>query len=66
MIDWISVKERLPEKSDRYLICANKYMAVSDFSVRHKKFNAFDFFDDTDKAFTDVTHWAYLNLPEGE
>lgn len=66
MIDWINVKDRLPEKSGKYLICANLYVYAVEFSTRHKKFNAFDILDSTDKAFSDVTHWAYINLPEGE
>ncbi len=66
MINWINVKDRLPEKSGKYLICANQYVTAVDFSERHKKFNAFDIFDNADKAFSGVTHWAYINLPEGE
>ena len=66
MIDWISVKERLPENSGKYLICANQYVHAVEFSTRHKKFNAFDILDNADNAFSGVTHWAYINLPEGE
>ena len=66
MIDWIRVKDRLPEKSGKYLICANQYVTAVDFSERHKKFNAFDILDSSNEAFSDVTHWAYINLPKEE
>ena len=66
MIDWIRVKDRLPEKSGEYLICANRYVCAVEFSTRHKKFNAFDILDDANKVFSGVTHWAYINLPKEE
>ena len=66
MISWINVKDRLPEKSGRYLICANRYVYAVEFSAQHKKFNAFDILDNADNAFSDVTHWAYINLPKEE
>lgn len=66
MIDWINVKDRLPEKSGEYLIYANKYTGVVNFSKRHMKFNAFDNLENSKCAFLDVTHWAYIDLPEGE
>ena len=66
MISWINVKDRLPEKSGKYLICANQYVIAVEFSTRHKKFNAFDIFDNADNAFSGVTHWAYINLPKQE
>lgn len=48
MIKWISVKDRLPEKSGQYLVsvlddkpCADRLMVVN-WSAEHKQWNAFD------------------------
>lgn len=60
--EWISVEDRLPEKSGHYLIFADiDYMNVVLYSARHKAFNAWDGFDDARNSI-DVTHW--MPLPE--
>lgn len=61
--EWISVKDRLPEKTRAYLVnhSSEKY-SISNYSARHKMFGAFDCYDSTECADTDVTHW--MELPE--
>lgn len=69
MSEWISVRDRLPEKSMKVLAYApNPYIPeargtimVLDYSHRWKAFNAFDS-TDAEYAIKDVTHW--MTLPE--
>lgn len=59
---WISVNDRLPDKSGYYLILSDNGRAnVLSYSVRHKAFNAFDLFEDARYALL-CTHW--MPLPE--
>lgn len=47
MNDWISVKERLPEKSGMYFVIAlDNWITTMDYSAKHKTFNANDWNDD--------------------
>lgn len=63
---WISVKDRLPDKSGSYLILSDKGCAnVLSYSVRHKAFNAFDLFEDARYALL-CTHWMPLPEPPKE
>lgn len=63
--EWISVKERLPEKSCEYFVFtkSEQYM-VLEYSSEHKKFNAFD--GQSKRVVQDcaieVSHW--MPLPE--
>lgn len=66
---WISVDERLPERSGEYLTCrCGDLMTVLRYSARHKLFNALD---DRDKSYSEcwaisVTHWMPLpDAPKG-
>ena len=69
-VKWISVDERLPEKSGEYLVFL-KYDTIPDhgypyiirYSARHKAFNAFDAQEEPTHAFNSVTHWAELPCP---
>lgn len=69
---WISVKDRLPEESGRYLVCDVPYkiMSVVEYSARWKRFNCYDTFDEEYvKGQEDylVTHWMPLpDEPEVE
>lgn len=61
-MEWISVEDRLPEKSGYYLIFADiDYMGVVLYSAKHKAFNAWDGFDNARHSI-DVTHW--MPVPE--
>lgn len=74
MTEWISVKERLPEKSGKYLVCIGHqfdnfyitHLMTVDYSTKHKSFNASDFSEENNHAFTDVTHWMLLPEPPVE
>ena len=66
-VNWISVKERLPEKtmSGVLVYCEPSidglmfpYIGLVSYSAKHKAFNASDYVDDAPNAFKDVTHWA--------
>ena len=63
---WISVKDRLPDESEEYLVFSKRgYRSVLDYSTRHKEFNA----KDTDKKplhAIEVTHWMPLPEPPKE
>ncbi len=66
MSEWISVKDRLPDESGRYLVAnfEHDYVAVLHFSMRHGMFNSFDEFSPmaaSDRAIP-ITHW--MPLPE--
>lgn len=53
--NWISVKEKLPDKSGTYLICTNRGNVVSAaFASRFQRFNGY--------AGRSCTHW--MNLPD--
>lgn len=61
---WISVDERLPEKSGDYLTYHNGVISALMYSKRHKLFNAEDTLDEKfSKAnCIEVSHW--MPLPE--
>ena len=63
---WISVKDRLPDESEEYLVFSKRgYRSVLDYSTRHKEFNA----KDTEKEplhAIEVTHWMPLPEPPKE
>lgn len=62
-MEWIRVKDRLPEKSGAYLtFLDNKGTEVFSYSERHKAFNADDDDDGCVYAIDGVTHW--MPLPE--
>lgn len=65
--EWISCKDKLPEKSGYYLIISdNGHADVLSYSVRHKAFNAFDLFEDARYALR-CTHWMPIpKLPKGD
>lgn len=63
--EWISVDERLPQESGRYLVYSNSgNRLVLDYSAKHKLFNSFDSYStEQAKGFAmEVTHW--MPLPE--
>ena len=65
--EWISVEERLPERSCECLVATNigGIYQVS-YSHRYKAFNALDT-DEAKYAMLAVTHWMPLpNPPKGE
>jgi hypothetical protein len=61
-LKWISVKDRLPEKNDRYL-CYDDNQGYSQVFEWYKNFNLneWDWFDVVNQDFH-VTHW--MPLPE--
>ena len=69
---WISVKDRLPEKSGYYLVCDVPYkiMSVAAYSARWERFNCYDTFDEeyvNEQGDYEVTHWMPLpDAPEVE
>lgn len=69
---WISVKDRLPEESGRYLVCDVPYkiMSVVAYSARWKRFNCYDTFTEeyvNEHGEYEVTHWMLLpDAPEVE
>lgn len=64
---WISVEDRLPEKSGDVLVCSRGYCLPVPYSQRWKAFNASDYDDGTKHALNSVTHWMPLpEMPEEE
>lgn len=65
---WISVKDRLPERSGDVLVCHDEYyiMSVLSYSWRHKAFNAFDSLPTSENRIESVTHWMPLPEPPKE
>lgn len=62
---WISVDERLPEKSGEVLIYKPNYVDVLPYSRKHQAFNAYDDLVSVDYAIA-VTHWMPLPKPPKE
>lgn len=69
---WISVKTRLPQKSDKYLVWQNKgngieYPMTINYSVRHNAWNAYDELNEPcdQKQWKSITHWAKITPPKG-
>lgn len=74
-IEWVSTKERLPEKSGEYLcflphptLEGRGHVGSIWYFAKHRLFNAFDsqygpdeFSYDTNR----VSHWAEIVTPEG-
>lgn len=63
---WISVKDRLPDKSGEYLVYSEfKYCFIVEYSKKHDLFNASDEMtvnEANNMAVGRVTHW--MPLPE--
>ncbi len=66
VVRWISVKDRLPEKSGDVLVCSRGYCLPVTYSQRWKAFNASDYDDGTKHAINSVTHWMPLPEPPEE
>lgn len=71
-VEWISVADRLPEKSGDVLIFipytdelmeGRGYLARVHYSAKHKAFNAYDSSEAPSSAFTDVMFWADDVIP---
>jgi hypothetical protein len=60
--DWISVKDRMPEKSGDYLVFVEGMIENMMYSKRHSAWNATDLICDKKHEITTVTHW--MPLPE--
>lgn len=68
---WISVKDRLPEKSGKYLVYQKEegcyeFHNVTYYSAKWELFNAYDnipFEQNEEFCFDDVVAWAYLPEP---
>ena len=65
---WIPTKERLPEKSGRYIVqiinCGEFGVMITSFSAMHQKFNANDCFEDCEHAFEDEDVLAWMPTPK--
>ena len=67
--DWISVKDRLPDEKERYLICTeNRRIYIAYYQLLGDKFSNHEpFWQGSSCRFTSVTHWQPLpELPKGE
>lgn len=59
---WISVKNRLPNKSGKVLVCCGKnYVTDVNYSAKHKQFNNYDECEKAKKEW-DVIYW--MPIPE--
>jgi hypothetical protein len=62
MNEWISVKERLPEKSGKYLtISPSGIYSILNYSAKYRAFNIYDEQPKSSlKYCLEVTHWMPL------
>ena len=60
--DWISVKDRLPDDKERYLICTeNERIYIAYYQPIGDKFSNHEpFWQGSSCRFTSVTHWQPL------
>ncbi len=75
VINWINVKDALPEKSGEVLVAfasrdGDVFYGIAnvEYSSRHKKFNVYDWMDEedaTNMSYT-PTHWTPLPKPPKE
>jgi len=65
---WVSVNDRLPEKSGYYLTYSTyDAMRVLNYSTRWKAFNAYDVLDDDKDNLNETTaYWRLLPKPPRE
>lgn len=70
MSEWISVNDRLPEKSGEYIVFTEKaHFMFLRYSKRHKAFNAYDWErkEVAESRAIKVAHWMPIpELPKGE
>lgn len=74
MSEWISVKDRLPEKSQEVIVFCrtpglNDFVNTVYYSAKFQEFNWCDFMGDppkSEKGYRDVTHWMPLPEPPEE
>lgn len=59
--EWISVNEKLPDKSGQYLTFHGCYTGIVDYSVEKKGWNI-TYCEDRETEIKNVTHW--MPLPE--
>lgn len=63
---WVSVAERLPENSGKYLVFTHAgIIEVLHYSVKHRAFNAFDSLPDSAGSIR-VRYWMPLPEPPKE
>ena len=68
-MEWISVKDKLPEKSGAVLVhSASGWMETVHYSATHKLFNAYDHNEkaEVEKYAIECTHWMPLPEPPKE
>jgi len=67
-VGWVSVNDRLPDKSGNVLVCYGEYncVMVLNYSCRHHAFNAFDSLPDTELKIDDVNYWMPIPEPPKE
>ena len=64
---WVSVNNRLPEKSGCYLaIMPTGCLIVLNYSNKYKLFNCFDDIEPNGHELKEVTHWMPLPSPPKE
>lgn len=63
-VGWVSVNDRLPDKSGDVLVCYGEYncITVLNYSWRHRAFNAFDALPNAENKIDGVNYW--MPLPE--
>jgi hypothetical protein len=63
MIEWISVKDRLPTDNGKYLFLDDDSCFLDEYEARSAFLkNKQEYLD---YKGTYITHWAVINLPEG-
>lgn len=64
MIEWISVKDKLPEKSAQVLTLSHAgVISTHDYSAKWKSFNAHDFMDEETTEQYNVNKYVAYWLP---
>lgn len=65
MPEWISVKDRLPDKNGRYLCCRenSKFISIYSFAKNLRKVDKFDFAEKNRKGWYDYDRdWGHYEV----
>jgi hypothetical protein len=63
MIEWISVKDKLPQKTEWVLVYGDGAMATRAYNAERRQFEDWEICKAAGLELSAITHWAHLPLP---